>query len=287
MDKDLVKFEGEESLGVTIRRLRKAQRYSLRAFAEAVGVSPSFISYFERGETSYISETTIKEMARVLNYSEDELLALSGKLSRNLKKIVEEHPTRASNALKTLQKELEIEAKAYQLLEKAYGKVLDDINPPIDIYKVIKATKCSIERNSTNDRLKVISKKGTIIELELEDFSYEEKFKIAFSIAHIFLHGDLWDSIGNTDEVYLKKQMQWEASIFAEALLMPEKQLRDAYKNLLVKDNYNQAFGYPKLMTRLLLIFEVDDLRIEKRMKTIGLITYANSVEEQVRGYKL
>ncbi len=42
----------QKTVGAHVRRLRKAARLSLRAFAEATGFSPSFISQLENGQVS-------------------------------------------------------------------------------------------------------------------------------------------------------------------------------------------------------------------------------------------
>lgn len=42
----------QKAVGAHVRRLRKAARLSLRAFAEATGFSPSFISQLENGQVS-------------------------------------------------------------------------------------------------------------------------------------------------------------------------------------------------------------------------------------------
>ncbi len=68
------------------------RRYSLRRVAASIGVEPSYLSKVERGEQPPPSEETIVALARELGEDADVLLALAGKVSRDLQQIIRRRP---------------------------------------------------------------------------------------------------------------------------------------------------------------------------------------------------
>lgn len=81
--------------GPKIRELRKAQNFSLRALAEAVGVSFTYISKIENEKLDfgdYPSEDMIAKLALALEADTDELLILAKKIPAGIKKRVLERP---------------------------------------------------------------------------------------------------------------------------------------------------------------------------------------------------
>jgi transcriptional regulator with XRE-family HTH domain len=85
------------SFGDYLRKTREAlheedPRFSLRKVAAAVGVEPSYLSKVERGEQPPPSEETILALARELEQDPDVLLALAGKVSRELQAIIRKRP---------------------------------------------------------------------------------------------------------------------------------------------------------------------------------------------------
>ena len=78
--------------GATIRGLREEKGISLRGFAAAVGISPTYVSKVERDEFPPPGEETIKKMAELLQQNPDELLALAGKTATDIAEIVQERP---------------------------------------------------------------------------------------------------------------------------------------------------------------------------------------------------
>jgi HTH-type transcriptional regulator, competence development regulator len=86
------------ALGQYIREKREAlrqtdRRYSLRQVAAFISVEPSYLSKIERGETSaYLTEEKIRLLASYLNEDPDVLLALSGKISLDVQKIIRKRP---------------------------------------------------------------------------------------------------------------------------------------------------------------------------------------------------
>jgi HTH-type transcriptional regulator, competence development regulator len=67
-------------------------RFSLRRVAASIGVEPSYLSKVERGEQPPPSERTIVALARELDEDPDVLLALAGKVSADLQKIIRKRP---------------------------------------------------------------------------------------------------------------------------------------------------------------------------------------------------
>ena len=87
----------ENIFGSYIREKReslkaKDSRYSLRQVAIRVGIEPSYLSKLERGEQKYLSEEKIIALADDLNEDHDMLLALSGKISKDIQKIIRKRP---------------------------------------------------------------------------------------------------------------------------------------------------------------------------------------------------
>jgi HTH-type transcriptional regulator, competence development regulator len=87
----------ENSFGKYLREKRenlrqKDKRYSLRQVAHRIGIEPSYLSKIERGDPAPLSEEKIVSLARELNEDHDVLLALSGKVSRELQEIIRRRP---------------------------------------------------------------------------------------------------------------------------------------------------------------------------------------------------
>ena len=87
----------ENIFGSYIREKREAlkakdSRYSLRQVAIRVGIEPSYLSKLERGEQKYLSEEKIITLADDLGEDHDILLALSGKISQDIQKIIRKRP---------------------------------------------------------------------------------------------------------------------------------------------------------------------------------------------------
>src|SRR6188508_1894666 len=85
------------SFGEYIRQRREEMRaedreYSLRKIAANVGIEPSYLSKIERGEQPPPSEETIVALAKELDEDPDVLLALAGKVSRELQAIIRKRP---------------------------------------------------------------------------------------------------------------------------------------------------------------------------------------------------
>jgi transcriptional regulator with XRE-family HTH domain len=85
------------TLGTFLRERRESlraddRRYSVRQVAERIGVQPSYLSKVERGEVAPPSEDTLVRLARDLAVEPDLLLAMAGKVSRDLLEVIRRRP---------------------------------------------------------------------------------------------------------------------------------------------------------------------------------------------------
>jgi HTH-type transcriptional regulator, competence development regulator len=85
------------SFGEYLRQRREEKRaadpgFSLRRVAASVGIEPSYLSKVERGEQPPPSEETILALAKELDEDPDVLLALAGKVSKELQAIIRKRP---------------------------------------------------------------------------------------------------------------------------------------------------------------------------------------------------
>lgn len=98
---------GNRRFGHRIRELREKKkqtdpRFSLRKFAEAVGISATFLSKIETGEFAPPAPDRIKKMAELLGVDADELLALANKVDPDLSEIIKEQPKAMADFLRTV-----------------------------------------------------------------------------------------------------------------------------------------------------------------------------------------
>jgi len=97
---------GNKAFGNRIRELREAKKrtdpkYSLRQFAQAAGISATFLSKVETGEFDPPAPGKIMKMAELLGVDSDELLALAGKVDPELPEIIREQPKAMADFLRT------------------------------------------------------------------------------------------------------------------------------------------------------------------------------------------
>jgi len=95
-----------ETFGARVRELREAKKatdpaYSLRRFAQAVGVSATFLSRAENGQGPPPSAEKVMKMAALLGEDPDELLALAGKVDPELPEIIRGRPRAMADLLRT------------------------------------------------------------------------------------------------------------------------------------------------------------------------------------------
>jgi HTH-type transcriptional regulator, competence development regulator len=85
------------SLGEFIRRRREELRatdsaFSVRQVAERVGIEPSYLSKVERDIGSPPAEETMVRLAAELRVDADVMLAMAGKVSRDLRDVIRRRP---------------------------------------------------------------------------------------------------------------------------------------------------------------------------------------------------
>ena len=95
------------TLGGYLRTVREKARqrdpaFSLRRVAQRVGVEPAYLSKIERGDVPPPSEATIRRLAEELREDSDLLLAMAGKVSRDLQSIILVRPQLFADLLRQL-----------------------------------------------------------------------------------------------------------------------------------------------------------------------------------------
>lgn len=87
----------QTNFGKHVRKKREAlcardRRFSVRQVAARIGVEPSYLSKVERAEQPPPSEAKIIALAKDLGEDPDVLLAMAGKVSRDLQEIIMRRP---------------------------------------------------------------------------------------------------------------------------------------------------------------------------------------------------
>jgi transcriptional regulator with XRE-family HTH domain len=88
--------------GQWLREKRVAKGFSLRKFAEQVGVSPTYLSHVEQGEADPPTAERVKKMASLLNENADEMIALAGRVPEDLPEIIQSHPSKIPELLREM-----------------------------------------------------------------------------------------------------------------------------------------------------------------------------------------
>lgn len=83
----------QNAFGQWLRKKRLAKGYSLRKFAEEVGVSPTYLSHVEQGEADPPTAERVTKMAILLDENADEMIALAGRVPEDLPEIIQSQPT--------------------------------------------------------------------------------------------------------------------------------------------------------------------------------------------------
>ena len=82
-----------------------SKQFSIRKIAKEIGVEPAYLSKVEREVVPPPSEGKIIALAEALEEDQDVLLAMAGKVSSDLLKIVRERPKLFAELLRKLKKE--------------------------------------------------------------------------------------------------------------------------------------------------------------------------------------
>jgi len=115
---------GNPAFGSYIRKLREKRKltdpsFSLRRFAETIGISPTFLSKIETGELDPPAPARIKKMAELLEVNADDLLILADKFDPELKEIIKDQPKAMADFLRT--------ARDVNLSEEGLRKITEQI----------------------------------------------------------------------------------------------------------------------------------------------------------------
>lgn len=89
-----------DPFGQLLRQKRVAQGFSLRRFAELVGVSPTYLSQVEQGNVVPPTADRVKRMAEILGENPDAWTALAGRVPEDLPRIIQEQPTEIPELLR-------------------------------------------------------------------------------------------------------------------------------------------------------------------------------------------
>ncbi|NLF11724.1 MAG: helix-turn-helix transcriptional regulator [Anaerolineaceae bacterium] len=82
----------KESFGEFLRARRVAKGYSLRKFAEMVGVSPTYLSQVEQANADPPTVDRVRKMAELLLENPDEWIARAGRMPEDLPGIIQKRP---------------------------------------------------------------------------------------------------------------------------------------------------------------------------------------------------
>lgn len=96
-----------DALGEHVRRLREERQssdpsFSLRKVAVRCGVTPAFLSRFERGEVAPPGEEVLIRLADELGEDRDVMLAMAGKISADLRAAILARPRLFAEAIRAI-----------------------------------------------------------------------------------------------------------------------------------------------------------------------------------------
>lgn len=95
------------TFGKYIRQIRESKKetdrsYSVRQVAHRIGVEPAYLSKIERGDVAPPSEEKIRLLAQELDEDSDVLLAMAGKVSKDLQEIIRKRPELFASLIRQL-----------------------------------------------------------------------------------------------------------------------------------------------------------------------------------------
>jgi len=95
-------MSGSKKFGEVLREKRLEKGYSLRKFAQAVGVSPTYLSQVEQSNVDPPTADRVKRMAEILGEDVDEWTALAGRLTEDLPEIIHKEPKGVPDLLRAV-----------------------------------------------------------------------------------------------------------------------------------------------------------------------------------------
>jgi len=100
----------QDILGDFVREKRlslqaqKGNQFSLRQVAKRAGIEPSYLSKLERGLPSPLSEGKLLTLASEIEEDPDVVLAMAGKISSDIQKIIRRRPRLFAQIIRELDK---------------------------------------------------------------------------------------------------------------------------------------------------------------------------------------
>lgn len=92
----------KKAFGQILRETRVGKKYSLRRFAQLVGISPTYLSQVEQSNVDPPTAERVKRMAEILEVDVDEWTALAGRLTEDLPGIIHESPKDVPDLLRAV-----------------------------------------------------------------------------------------------------------------------------------------------------------------------------------------
>lgn len=90
----------KQTFGQVLRKARSERKFSLRKFAEQVGVSPTYLSQVEQDNVMPPTADRVKRMADLLGENSDEWIALAGRVPEDVPGIIHQQPTEMPQLLR-------------------------------------------------------------------------------------------------------------------------------------------------------------------------------------------
>lgn len=112
-----MKDKRQKQFGQVLRERRVEMGYSLRKFAQLVGVSPTYLSQVEQSNVAPPTADRVKRMAEILGENVDEWTSLAGRLTEDLPGIIQSRPESIPELLRTTKGMSQKQLRA--LLERA------------------------------------------------------------------------------------------------------------------------------------------------------------------------
>lgn len=91
-----------KTFGQALRDKRLEKGFSLRKFAQLVGVSPTYLSQVEQSNVDPPTADRVKRMAEILGEDVDEWTSLAGRLTEDLPGIIHEEPKGVPDLLRAV-----------------------------------------------------------------------------------------------------------------------------------------------------------------------------------------
>jgi len=90
----------DKLFGQILREKRMTKGYSLRKFAELIGVSPTYLSQVEQGNVDPPTAERVRNIAEILGENADEWIGLAGRVPDDLSKIIQDKPKQMPELLR-------------------------------------------------------------------------------------------------------------------------------------------------------------------------------------------